>query len=92
MAKRKSPLKWPEWWDWDLKFSLHIELRMSVRDFTEIDLRSMLTRATNYYPDEVEGRWVIDTKQRRQNWEVIVEPDFEQQLLVLVTAYKVIGE
>lgn len=92
MAKRKLPSNWPEWWNWELKFSLHIELRMNVRDFTEIDLRAMLTRATNYYPDEVEGRWVIETKHRRRRWEVIVEPDYDSQLLVLVTAYKVFGE
>lgn len=92
MAKRRHPLKWPEWWDWELKFSLHIELRMQLRDVTEIDLRTMLARAINYHADEVEGRWVIETKHRRRRWAVIVEPDFDSQLLVLVTAYKVFGE
>ncbi|MCI0695362.1 DUF4258 domain-containing protein [candidate division KSB1 bacterium] len=92
MAKRKLPRNWPEWWDWEIKISQHIELRMGDRAFTEIDLRTMLTRATNYYPDDVAGRWVIETKHFRKEWEVIVEPDFDNQLLVLVTAYKVLGE
>jgi hypothetical protein len=52
----------------------------------------MLTRAINYYPDDVAGRWVIETKHLRKKWEVIVEPDFDSQLLVLVTAYKVLGK
>lgn len=64
---------------------------MADRDFTEIDLRTMLARATNYYRDVVEGRWVIETKHRRKRWEVIVEPDLEKRLLVLVTAYKTFG-
>ena len=31
---------------------------MEDRDFTEIDLRTMLARAQHYHPDVVEGRWV----------------------------------
>ncbi len=38
---------WPEWWDWELEFSSHIEMRMVDRDFTEIDLRAMYDRAKN---------------------------------------------
>jgi len=62
---------------------------MDDRRFTEIDLRRMLERATGYREDIVDGRWVIDTKHRGKEWEVIVEPDFERQLLVVVTAYPV---
>jgi hypothetical protein len=62
--------------------------RMDDRRFTELDLRRMLERATGYRPD-VEGRWVIETRHRRRPWEVIVEPDQERQLLVVVTAYPV---
>jgi len=88
MEKRNGPFNWPEWWEWELEFSPHIERRMSDRDFSEIDLRTMLSRARNFEQDVVEGRWVIETKHRRKKWEVIVEPDVERQLLVLVTAYK----
>jgi hypothetical protein len=59
------------------------------RRFTEIDLRRMLERASGYREDVVEGRWVIETIHRRKPWEVIVEPDAERQLLVVVTAYPV---
>jgi hypothetical protein len=62
---------------------------MADRRFTELDLRRMLERATGYHRDVVEGRWVIETRHRRRPWEVIVEPDRERQLLVVVTAYPV---
>lgn len=62
---------------------------MGDRRFDEIDLRRMLERATGYREDIVEGRWAIETKHRRRPWEVIVEPDSERLLLVVVTAYPV---
>lgn len=62
---------------------------MEDRDFTEIDLRTMLARAQHYHPDVVEGRWVIETRHRRRRWEVIVEPDPTVQRVVVVTAYPV---
>lgn len=80
---------WPEWSDWELELSPHLLKRMDDRRFTEIDLRRMLERATGYRRDGVEGRWVIETRHRRRAWEVIVEPDGERQLLVVVTAYPV---
>jgi hypothetical protein len=49
----------------------------------------MLDRALGYRCDIVEGRWVIETRRRRHPWEVIVEPDFDAQLLVVVTAYPI---
>ncbi len=62
---------------------------MDDRRFTEIDLRRMLQRASRRREDVVEGRWVIETRHRGKAWEVIVEPDQERQLLVVVTAYPV---
>jgi len=82
---------WPEWWDWEFEFSPHLEKRMVDRDFNEIDLRRMLEHAKGYYPDIVEGRWVIETRHRRQAWEVVVEPDPDEELLVVITAYPLHG-
>jgi hypothetical protein len=62
---------------------------MVDRRFTEVDLRRMLGRATGYREDVVEGRWVIETRHARRVWEVIVEPEGDRQLLVVVTAYPV---
>ena len=80
---------WPEWWDWELELSPHLLKRMSDRRFTEIDLRRMLQRAADYREDVVAGRWVIETRHGRKAWEVILEPDRERRLLVIVTAYAV---
>lgn len=80
---------WPDWWDWELELTAHLEKRMLDRDFNEVDLRTMLQKATGYQRDVVEGRWVIQTKHQRRKWEVIVEPDADEELLVVVTAYPV---
>jgi hypothetical protein len=79
---------WPAWWDWELAFTGHLELRMEQRDFTEVELRSMLQRASSYAPSVVEGRFMIETTHRGRPWIVIVEPDPEERLLVVVTAYE----
>ena len=62
---------------------------MLDRRFIEVDLRRMLERAEGYRVDVVDGRWVIETRHHRKYWEVIVEPDDGQKLLVVVTAYPV---
>ena len=49
----------------------------------------MLERAGGHRVDVVDGRWVIETRHHRQDWEVIVEPDDGQKLLVVVPAYPV---
>ncbi len=84
-------MKWPNWWEWELEITPHLEKRMGDRDFTEIDLREMLQRAQRYRADVEEGRWVIETRHRRRRWEVIVEPDPEERLLVVITAYPIEG-
>ena len=62
---------------------------MVDRDFTEVDLRRMLERARRLREDVVEGRWIVETRHARHPWEVIVEPDYQVQLLIVVTAYPV---
>jgi hypothetical protein len=84
-----SRREWPEWWDWEIELSPHLLKRMVDRRFTEVDLRRMLERAAGYREDIVEGRWAIETRHARRAWEVIVEPDSDRRLLVVVTAYPV---
>jgi hypothetical protein len=81
--------RWPSWWQWPLELTPHVEKRMEDRSFSEVDLRAMLARARRYRPDEVDGRFVVETRHRRARWEVIVEPDEVEHLLVVVTAYRV---
>jgi hypothetical protein len=60
---------------------------MEDRGFNEVDLRTMLERASNYRPDVVESRWIIESRHQRRSWEIVVEPDESLRLLVVVTAY-----
>jgi hypothetical protein len=62
---------------------------MEDRRFNEVDLRAMLERASSYGPDVVEERWGIETRHAGRVWEVIVEPDADLRLLVVVTAFAV---
>jgi len=80
---------WPPWWSWELELAPHVEKRMEDRSFTEVDLRAMLEGATLHRPDHVEGRFVIETRLGGRPWHVIVEPDVEVEMLVVVTCYPV---
>ena len=60
---------------------------MEDRGFTEIDLRNMVEQAHRLRRDVVVGRWVVETRHAGRTWEVIVEPDVDAQLLVVITAY-----
>ena len=81
--------RWPEWWQWELELSPHLLKRMVDRRFTEVDLRRMLEVAQRYRRDVVENRWVVMTRHRRRQWEIVVEPDWGARLLVVVTAYPI---
>ena len=81
--------KWPPWWNWELELSPHLLKRMVDRRFTETDLRDILERAAGFRRDVVPGRYIIETRHGRRHWEVIVEPDPEPRLLVVITAYPV---
>jgi len=79
----------PKWWNRELELTPHVERRMEDRDFTEVQLREMLERATGYHPDVVEDRFIVEARFKGRAWEVVVEPDQEDDLLVVVTAYRV---
>ena len=81
--------KWPSWWNWELELSPHLLKRMTERGFGELELRRMLSSATSLEDDALAGRWVARTRLHRRAWEVIVEPDADAQLLVVITAYPV---
>ena len=81
----------PEWWNWDLSFTSHDELRMEqrVRGVTELEVRAMLEKATAFEPNVVEGRFMIHVRHLQHSWIVIVEPDADANMLVVVTVYEV---
>ena len=81
--------EWPDWWAWELELTPHLEKRMEDRGFDEIELRTMLQQAGHWRPDHVAGRFAIECRLRGLPWQVIVEPDPEDKLLVVITAYRV---
>ena len=86
----RSQDDWPEWWEWELDCSNpHLIKRMSDRRFSETDLREMLDHATDYRENHEPGRYAIETTHAGRDWEVIVEPDHVEELLIVVTAYPV---
>ena len=81
-------IDWPEWWSWELDLLDHLYDRMIDRDFNETDLRAMLQRGAAYVPNqEYPGRWLIRTNWHGTPWEISVEPDYDERVLVVVTAY-----
>ena len=46
-------------------------------------------KATEFGPNVVEGRFMIQARHRQSPWVVIVEPDADAKLLVVVTVYEV---
>jgi hypothetical protein len=79
----------PDWWDWELELTPHVEKRMEERGLTEVELRALLQDATLLVPDVVEARWVATGKRGSETWEIILEPDLDDHVVVVVTAYRV---
>lgn len=77
----------PDWWSWELELSAHLLKRMMDRQFNEADLRLMLDDASGYHVSDQEGRFVLKTRRDRQLWEIIVEPLYDEHILLVVTAY-----
>ena len=72
-----------------MEFSPQLLKRMVDRSFSEADLRTMMEHATGLTQDVEPGRWVVETKRDSQTWQVIVEPDSIDKLLVVITAFPV---
>jgi len=83
-------MAWPAWWEWDLELTPHVLKRMVDREFTEVDLRQMLEDASSVRPDVQEARWVVTSRHGGRPWEIIVEPDESDHVLVVITAYPVV--
>jgi hypothetical protein len=77
----------PEWWDWELAFTPHVELRMEEREFTELELRRMLDHPTSITPGRFPGRFQVATRFHGGPWIVVLEPDSDDRLVWVVTAF-----
>lgn len=79
----------PNWWTFELELSPHVEERMIDRGFTEVDLRMMIEVAETIRSAATKGRWIVETAHDGDSWEVIVEPDERDRVIVVITAYRV---
>jgi hypothetical protein len=67
-----TPLRsYPSWWEWELAFTGHGELRMEQRGVTETDVRGMLAQATALEAG-AEGRFMVRARHRNRSWVVIL--------------------
>ena len=83
-----SPLRRkPIWWSWDFVISEHAEERMDERGVSESRLRWMLQPVRRVTRSDEPGRFVVEVSVLRARWEVVLEPDFERQVVVIVTVY-----
>ena len=82
-------MNWPDWWDWELELTPHVEKRMTQRGFNELGLREMMQRALGLTQDTNTGRYVVDSTFRGTRWAVIVEPDPDTHTVIIITAYAV---
>jgi hypothetical protein len=73
----------------ELTFSSHAEPRVERRGVTDVELRAVLERASGFEPSVVEGRFMIHARHAERPWVVIVEPDADGKVLVVVTVYEV---
>lgn len=77
----------PEWWEWPLAFTPHLEARMEEREFSEVELRTMLLNASRVASARRPGRFVAAMRHRGVPWSVVLEPDESERLLYVVTAF-----
>ena len=77
----------PEWWDWELAFTSHVEMRMEERGFTEVDLRGMLDNAVSVERSGRGERWIVSARHGGRSWKIVLEPDADERITNVVTAY-----
>jgi hypothetical protein len=61
--------------------------RAGWRGFSEVELRSMLEDSTEVVPGRQPGRFLARTRHRGRTWIVVLEPDPDDRVLYLVTAF-----
>lgn len=79
----------PDWWNWELELTAHLQKRMEERGLSEQGLRYMLGKVTELVPDVEPGRWIAEGRTERQKWRIIVEPDEDDSVIVVITAYPI---
>ena len=83
-----APLrKRPHWWEWELELTGHVEERMEERGADPVASRWMLHHCTACRRSRVPGRFVAHATYRGVHWEIVLEPDYDRECIVVVTMY-----
>jgi hypothetical protein len=83
-----APLrKRPHWWEWELELTGHVEERMVERGANPLALRWMLLHCTACRRSRERGRFVAQANYRGVAWEIVLEPDYDRECVVVVTMY-----
>jgi hypothetical protein len=78
----------PEWWEWEIELTAHSEERLVERGLTEVELRTMLSKEPwSIDPDPEPGRYRVLTSHRRLSWIIVVEPELESEILVIISVF-----
>ncbi len=78
----------PDWWNFELELSPHVDERMIDRGFAEVDLRLMFEATAAIRRGVAKGRWILEIAHDGDAWEVVVEPDEHDHVIVVITAYR----
>lgn len=62
----------PDWWEWNLAFTPHVESRMDEREFSELDLRAMIADATDLVSSRRPGRFLTSTRLQGRPWTIVL--------------------
>lgn len=83
-----APLrKRPHWWDWELELSEHADDRMEERGTDQLALRWMLHHCSRWRRSRTAGRFIVEATYRGTAWEIVLDPDYDRQCIVVVTMY-----
>lgn len=77
----------PEWWDRALEITAHAYKRLEERELSEAQLRYMLEHVEALTEDREPGRGIAEASVEGRTWRIILEPDPEVSVIVVVTAY-----
>jgi len=77
----------PEWWDWELAYTEHVEARMLERGVSEVELRTMFEDASSFEQATRPGRYTVHARLAGRPWTIVVEPEPDERRLYVVTVH-----
>ncbi len=60
---------------------------MDQRGVTEVEVRAMLEDAARAVPDREPGRWAVHTTHDGAPWKIILEPQQEERVTLVITLF-----